>query len=68
MTHEEMTREFNQRVDLIKYLVEKDITDYREINNLIVLYYKDATATITKIREEMGWTVQVQMEGGAVGA
>ncbi|MFH0815718.1 MAG: type II/IV secretion system ATPase subunit [Methanobacteriota archaeon] len=68
MTHEEMQREFTQRVDVIKYLVEKDITDYREINNLIVLYYKDATATVTKIREEMGWTVQVQMEGGEVGA
>jgi len=68
MTHEEMQREFQQRVDLIKYLVEKDITDYKEINNLIVLYYKDAAATITKIREEMGWTVQVQMEGGSVGA
>jgi flagellar protein FlaI len=68
MTHEEMQREFQQRVDLIKYLVEKDITDYREINNLVVLYYKDPVATVTKLREEMGWTVQVQMEGGAVGA
>jgi flagellar protein FlaI len=68
MTHEEMQREFAQRVDVIKYLVEKDITDYREINNIIVLYYKDAAATVTKIREEMGWNVQVQMEGGSVGA
>jgi flagellar protein FlaI len=68
MTHEEMQREFAQRVDVIKYLVEKDITDYREINNIIVLYYKDAAATVTKIREDMGWNVQVQMEGGSVGA
>jgi flagellar protein FlaI len=69
MTHEEMTREFNQRVDLIKYLVEKDITDYREISNIIVAYYKDPKETITKVREEMGWEVQVETkEGGPVGA
>jgi flagellar protein FlaI len=68
MTHEEMQQEFNQRVDLIKYLVEKNMTDYREINNIIVACYKEPKETVTKIREEMGWSVQVQMEGGPVGA
>jgi flagellar protein FlaI len=67
MTHEEMDREFKQRVDLIKYLVEKDIIDYRAINSMIVSYYKEPKETITKIREEMGWSVDVQMEGGPVG-
>ena len=69
MTHEEMETEFRQRVDLIKYLVEKNITDYREISNAIVAYYKEPKETIAKMREEMGWTVEAVTTGGApVGA
>ncbi|MEW5937066.1 MAG: type II/IV secretion system ATPase subunit [Candidatus Thermoplasmatota archaeon] len=69
MTHEEMEQEYRQRVDLIKYLVEKDITDYREISNIIVAYYKEPKETIAKIREEMGWAVEaVPTEAGEIGA
>ena len=55
MTHEEMDSEIRRRVDIIKYVVEKDITDYRDISAIIVGYYKEPDETIQKIRDEMGW-------------
>jgi flagellar protein FlaI len=71
MTHEEMDAELRRRVDIVKYLCEKDMTDYREISNIIVAYYKEPQETIQKIREEMGWVEESSLstEGGAgVGA
>jgi len=55
MTHEEMDQEFQRRVDIINYLVEKNITDFREISRVIVSYYQFPDETIKSIREEMGW-------------
>ncbi len=55
MTHEEMDVEFQRRVDIINYLVEKNITDFREISEIVVSYYQFPDETIKKIRDEMGW-------------
>jgi flagellar protein FlaI len=74
MTHEEMDQEFQRRVDIINYLVEKNETDYQEIALLIVAYYQFPEKTVKKIRDEMGWereelTVEeVTLGGGALGA
>jgi flagellar protein FlaI len=67
MTHEEMNVEMRRRQDIIKYLVEKDITDYREISNIAVLYYKEPEETVQNIRDEMGWVVEETLvtEGGS---
>ena len=35
LTHEEMMTEFNRRVDLMRYMVYKDMTDHRKIWDLI---------------------------------
>ena len=53
-----------RRVDIVKYLVEKDITDFREISNLVVAYYKEPQETIQKIRDEMGWVAPESLLGG----
>jgi flagellar protein FlaI len=55
MTHEEMDVEFQRRVDLISYLVEKNITDFEEISQLVVSYYQFPDETIKRLRDEMGW-------------
>lgn len=55
LTHEEMEQEFRRRVDIIKYLVEKDITDFKQISRVIVSYYQYPDDTIKRIRSEMGW-------------
>ncbi|MDO9537785.1 MAG: type II/IV secretion system ATPase subunit [Thermoplasmata archaeon] len=68
MTHEEMNAEMKRRVDMVKYLVEKDITDFYKISNLVVAYYKEPMETIQKVREEMGWVTEDSLlinEGGA---
>jgi len=53
-THEEMDEEFGRRITVIKYLVKKDITDFREIWKVITDYYKDPKGTAEKIMKEMG--------------
>ena len=72
MTHDEMNTEMKRRVDIVKYMIEKNITDFRKISNLVVAYYKEPMETIQKIREEMGWVEEASLlmnEGGAgVGA
>jgi len=50
LTHEEMMEEFNRRVEVINYMVRKNITDYRKLANIIVAYFKDPKDTIEKIR------------------
>ncbi len=55
MTHEEMDVEFQRRVDVIQYLVEKNITDFESISSLVVDYYQFPDETVKKIRDEMGW-------------
>jgi flagellar protein FlaI len=62
LTNEEMSAEFNRRVDLIKYMVFRDITDHHKIWEVINQYLKDQEKTITRVRREL-------QEGGiAVGA
>lgn len=72
MTHEEMDAEMRRREDFVKYLVEKEIVDFREISNLVIEYYKEPQETIQKIRDEMGWvdpaTLLVEDGGLDIGA
>lgn len=72
MTHEEMESEFQRRIDIINYMVEKTITDFREIAKIVVSYYQYPEETAKRIRDEMGWTEQkaekaVEAGGEAVG-
>jgi archaeal flagellar protein FlaI len=53
LTHDEMMSEFDRRVDLIKYMVYRDITDHRKIWELINQYYKDQEKTILRVRREL---------------
>lgn len=72
MTHEEMDIEFQRRVDIVNYLVERNTTDFREISELVVSYYQFPDQTIKKIRDEMGWVREeiispVREEGESLG-
>lgn len=53
MTHEDMEKELKRRVEIIEYMVKKDMTDYRELSKIITAYYKDPEETIDRIREEL---------------
>jgi len=55
MTHEEMEAEFQRRVDIINYMREKDMVDFREIAKIVISYYQYPDETAKKIRDEMGW-------------
>ncbi|MEK6986727.1 MAG: type II/IV secretion system ATPase subunit [Candidatus Thermoplasmatota archaeon] len=72
MTHEEMEAEFQRRIDIINYMVEKGIVDFREIAKIVVSYYQSPEETAKRIRDEMGWTEQrtekpLEAGGEAVG-
>jgi flagellar protein FlaI len=53
LTHEQMMTEFDRRVDIVRYMVYKDITDHRKIWSLINNYYKEPDKTVERVRNEM---------------
>ena len=53
LTHEELLQEFERRVDIIKYMVSKDISDHQEIWDLIRAYYKDPKGAAERARKEL---------------
>jgi len=53
LTHEQMMTEFARRVDIVRYMVYKDMSDHRQIWALINQYYKDSEKTIARIHKEM---------------
>jgi flagellar protein FlaI len=59
LTHEELLQEFERRVDIVKYMVSKDLSDHRDIWGLIRAYYKDPKATAEMVRKEMHVTAPV---------
>jgi hypothetical protein len=64
MTHEEMDAEFQRRVDIINYMVEKNIIDFREIARIVVSYYQYPEEIVKKIRDEMGWIREQPLPSG----
>jgi flagellar protein FlaI len=51
LTHEELMQEFERRVDIVRYMVSKDISDHRDIWELIREYYKEPKLTAEKCRK-----------------
>jgi flagellar protein FlaI len=72
LTHEELLQEFERRVDIVKYMVAKDLTDHREIWGLIREYYKDSKATAEMVRKDLYGSAprpgQTAVPGGEVPA
>jgi len=52
LTSEDMMEEFNRRVEVINYMVARNMTDFREISRIIISYYREPEETLMKIREE----------------
>jgi len=67
LTHEELLQEFERRVDIVKFMVAKDVTDHREIWGLIREYYKEPKITAERIRTELYGAAQVAQPVPATG-
>jgi flagellar protein FlaI len=52
LTHDEMMTEFQKRIEIINYMVFKDMTDYRKIWSITNSYYKEPEKTIARVRKE----------------
>jgi flagellar protein FlaI len=63
MTHEEMEEEFQRRVDLINYMLEKNLTNFRGISKIVVSYYQYPEETAKRVRDEMGWVRDAKPTG-----
>ena len=55
-THEELSGEFNRRIDIIKYMVKQDLNNHMEIWSLINKYYRDQEGTMKEVRMALGKT------------
>ncbi len=49
-TTEEMDAEFQRRTQVIRYLVERKITDYRQLWRIVAQYYKDPGEVMQRIQ------------------
>ena len=63
MTHEEMEEEFQRRIDIINYMLEKNLTHFRDIAKIVVSYYQYPEETAKRIRDEMGWVRESRTVG-----
>ena len=63
MTHEEMEEEFQRRVDIINYMLEKNLMHFRDIAKIVVSYYQYPEETAKRIRDEMGWVRESRPTG-----
>src|SRR5438132_156406 len=67
MTHEEMEAEFQRRVDIVNYMLQKNLIDFREIAKIVVQYYQYPEDTAKRVREEMGWQDHAVMKAVETG-
>jgi len=51
LTQEEIDQEFENRVEVVEYMVEKDMVHYKDISKIVTSYYKEPEETLAKIRE-----------------
>ena len=51
-TDRQLNEEFERRVEVIKWMVEKGIKHYVDVGNIIAAYYKDPDKVVKKIRGE----------------
>jgi archaeal flagellar protein FlaI len=49
-THEEMEAEFQRRVQVVKYLVNQKMDDYRALWKMVTDYYKDPTGVMQRVQ------------------
>lgn len=53
LTNDEMMAEFDRRVEVINYLLKKDVRNHRDIWNIVNSYYKDHDATLARLRADL---------------
>ncbi len=51
-TDRQLNEEFNRRVEVIKWMVEKGIKHYVDVGNVIAAYYKDPNKVMERIKED----------------
>lgn len=52
MSPEEMKEEIENRVELIKYLIKRNVRNYKDVGRLVAGYYKDPKAIMEKVRKD----------------
>jgi flagellar protein FlaI len=53
LTQAEMMEEFERRIEIVRYMLAKDLRDHRQIWAITNSYYRDPTRTINRVRREM---------------
>ncbi len=58
-THEELNDEFNRRIDIVRYMVLREMNNHMDIWALINKYYRDQEGTMQMVRSALNRTVKV---------
>jgi flagellar protein FlaI len=68
LTSDEMREEVERRVEIIHYLVKKNMTDFREIGSLVSSYYKEPDVAFEEIKKEIEKMERLEAQKAAVEA
>jgi len=56
MTAQQMKRELENRVEIIKYMIRNGVRNYREVARIVSTYYKDPELVMKRVRADEPWT------------
>jgi flagellar protein FlaI len=68
LTSDEMREEVERRIEIIHYMIKKDMTDFREIGALVSSYYKEPDVAFTEIKKEIEKMERLEAQRVAVEA
>jgi flagellar protein FlaI len=66
MTSEEMREEVERRVEIVNYMVRKNMTNFKEIGTLVSSYYKEPSVAFQKIKKEIAKMDRLEAQKKAV--
>jgi flagellar protein FlaI len=68
LTSDEMREEVERRIEIIHYMIKKDMTDFREIGSLVSSYYKEPDVSYEEIKKEIDKIERLEAQKEAVEA
>ena len=66
LTSEEMREEVERRIEIVNYMVRKNLTNFKDIGSLVSGYYKEPSVAYQKIKKEIAKMDRLEAQRKAV--
>jgi flagellar protein FlaI len=68
LTSDEMREEVERRVEIVHYMVRKNMTDFREVGSMVSSYYKEPDVAFEEIKKDIEKMDRLEAQRAAVAA